>query len=289
MTGDNGGGPTASSTPGVDESTSPTSNRTTFARRFGSALLLGLPGIVALVGYIYFTTPPSAVPSGLSLPLLAVVSAVNPLLLLGVACLLGAYAAPRVGLRSYVIEGTGTDEDIWQRLRQEVGLAVGIGIGGGVLIVVLDAALIPFVAQDLPQSVIGATRPTVLTVLGYAPVRFLYGGITEELMLRFGLMSVLVFVGWRITGRRTDGPGPAIVWAAIVIAAVLFGLGHLPALAQAVTLTPVLVVRTVLLNAVAGVIFGWLYWRRSLEAAMVAHASFHVPLLGLSLVQVAVL
>ncbi|WP_238532873.1 CPBP family intramembrane glutamic endopeptidase [Halalkalicoccus jeotgali] len=192
-----------------------------------------------------------------------------------------------MGLQSYVIDPRGTGDGIWQRLRSDIGLAVGIGIIGGVLIVVLDAVMMPFVAQDLPQSVIGATRPTVLDVFAYVPVRFLYGGITEELMLRFGLMSVLVFVGWRITGTRTDGPQPAVVWAAIVIAAVLFGLGHFPALAQSVDLTPALIVRTVLLNAVAGVLFGWLYWRRSLEAAMVAHASFHVPLIVLSLVQVA--
>jgi membrane protease YdiL (CAAX protease family) len=49
------------------------------------------------------------------------------------------------------------------------------------------------------------------------------------------------------------------------------------------------VARTVLLNAVVGVLFGWLYWRRSLEAAMVAHAAFHLPLVALSLAQVAVL
>ncbi|ELZ32418.1 Abortive infection protein [Halogeometricum pallidum JCM 14848] len=107
-------------------------------------------------------------------------------------------------------------------------------------------------------------------------------------MLRFGLMSVLAFVGWRVTGRRTDGPRPVVMWAAILVSAILFGLGHLPALAQSVDLTPALIARTVLLNAVAGILFGWLYWRRSLEAAMVAHASFHVPLVALSLVQVAV-
>lgn len=67
-----------------------TANGPSFGKRFGVALLLGMPGIVALVGYIYFTTPATAVPAGLSLPLLALVSAVNPLLLLGVACLLGA-------------------------------------------------------------------------------------------------------------------------------------------------------------------------------------------------------
>jgi len=266
-----------------------TANGPSFGKRFGVALLLGTPGLVALVGYIYFTTPLTAVPPGLSLTLLAVSSGVNSLLFLAVACLLGAYAAPRVGLQSYVIGRKGTVGGIWQHLRNDVGLAAGIGIFGGALIVVLDAAMMPFVGQDLPQSVIGATRPTLLDVFAYVPVRFLYGGLTEELMLRFGLMSVLVFVGWRLTGRRADGPQPAVVWTAILIAAVLFGLGHLPALAQSVGLTPALIVRTVLLNAVAGVLFGWLYWRRSLEAAMVAHASFHVPLIVLSLVQVALL
>jgi len=266
---------------------SPASNAPSFGKRFGVTLLLGLPGILALVGYIYLTTPATAVPSGLSLPTLAVLSAVNPVILLVFACLLGAYAAPRVGLQSYALDRVATGERFWRRLRGDVSLAVGIGIAGGVLIVVLDAVLTPFLSQDLPQSVIGATRPTLLTVLAYTPVRVLYGGITEELMLRFGLMSVLVFVGWRVTGRRADGPRPAVMWTAIVIAAVLFGVGHLPALAQSVSLTPALVARTVLLNAVAGALFGWLYWRRSLEAAMVAHASFHLPLVVLSLGQVA--
>ena len=137
-------------------------NVPSFGNRFGVALMLGLPGIVALVGYIYFTTPATAVPAGLSLPLLALVSAANPLLLLGVACLLGAYAAPRVGLQSYVIDRKGIGSEIWQHLRKDVGLAVGIGIIGGVLIVVLDAVMMPFVAQDLPQSAIGPMRPTVV-------------------------------------------------------------------------------------------------------------------------------
>jgi hypothetical protein len=117
---------------------SPTANGPFFGRRFGVALLLSLPGIVALAGYIYFTTPDTAVPAGLSLPLLALVSAVNPLLLLSVVCLLGAYAAPRVSLQSYVIDRTRIGIEIWHRLRDDVGLAVGIDIIGGVLIIVPD-------------------------------------------------------------------------------------------------------------------------------------------------------
>jgi hypothetical protein len=258
-----------------------------FGRRFGVAVLLGCPGIAALVGYLYLTTPPSAVPPGLSLPLLAVLSAINPLLLLGGACLVGAYAAPRVGLQSSVVARGGGGMAVWQDLREEVGLAIGAGIASGILVLLLDVALLPFVAQDLPASAIGATRPTLVDVLAYVPVRVLYGGITEELLLRFGLLSGLAYLGWRLTGRPDAGPGRAVAWIAIVVAAVLFGVGHLPALAQAVTLTPALVARSLLLNGIAGVVFGWLYWRRSLEAAMIAHASFHVPLVVLSVVQIA--
>ncbi|NHN42976.1 CPBP family intramembrane metalloprotease [Halorubellus sp. JP-L1] len=260
-----------------------------FAKRFGVTLLAGTPGIVALSGYIYLTTPPTAVPAGLSLPLLAVSAGVNSLLLLAVACVIGTYTAPRVALPSYLLDWARTGDDVWERLRPEVGFAVGLGVVGGLLILLLDVALAPFVAQDLPQSAIGATDATMATVLAYVPVRFLYGGITEELLLRYGLLSGLAFVGWVLTGRQSDGPGTGVMWVAIVIAAVLFGIGHLPALAQAVDLTPALVARTILLNAIAGVLFGWLYWQRSLEAAMVAHAAFHVPLVVLSLVQVAML
>ena len=257
-----------------------------FRARFGITLLAGLPGIVALAAYVYRSTPPEAVPAGLSRPVLAVLSGLNPLLLLAVACLIGAYAAPRAGLRSYLLDRVEGGEGVGERLRSEVGLAVAVGVAGSLLVIALDAALAPFVAFDLPQSAIGTARPTVVDVLAYAPVRFLYGGITEELLLRFGLMSALALGGWVVTGRSGEAPGPGVMWVAIAVSAVLFGVGHLPALAQAVELTPALVARTVLLNAVAGVAFGWLYWRRSLEAAMIAHAAFHVPLVALSLVQV---
>jgi hypothetical protein len=43
----------------------------------------------------------------------------------------------------------------------------------------------------------------------------------------------------------------------------------------AVALTPALIAWTVLIDAVAGVRFDWLYWRHSLEAAMASHPSFH--------------
>jgi hypothetical protein len=102
--------------------------------------------------------------------------------------------------------------------------------------------------------------------------RVLMGGVAEEVMFRWGVMSVLA---WAIAAMGV-GSVPAI-WIAIVVSGVLFGLGHLPgAVAVGVPLTRTLVVMAIVLNLLVAVGFGWLFWRSGLLAAIVAHALVHV-------------
>jgi hypothetical protein len=135
----------------------------------------------------------------------------------------------------------------------------------------LDAVLNPFGGVELAVE-----TATLTGIFGQLLLGLLYGGIVEELLLRWGVMSLLVWLGWRVILRKEGSASPAIFWGAIIVAAVLFGIGHLPALANMVALTPLLVIRTILLNALGGILFGWLFWRRGLEVAMVAHAAAHV-------------
>ncbi len=59
---------------------------------------------------------------------------------------------------------------------------------------------------------------------------------------------------------------------AIVLAALAFGVGHLPAaIASGVARGPLQSARIVVLNMLAGIVFGALYWKLGLEHAMVAH------------------
>ena len=57
----------------------------------------------------------------------------------------------------------------------------------------------------------------------------------------------------------------------------LFAAGHLPA-AQALTgaLTVPVVAYVLVGNAAFGVLAGWMYWRRGLEAAVLAHMAAHL-------------
>ena len=102
-----------------------------------------------------------------------------------------------------------------------------------------------------------------------------YGGIVEETMFRLFLMSLLVWLATRIWK-----PSPAIYWSACVIAAILFGVAHLPnwSAISSAPVNPYIAASIIAANAVCGIAFGWLFWRRGLEHAIVAHFSTDIVL-----------
>ena len=107
--------------------------------------------------------------------------------------------------------------------------------------------------------------------------KLLYGGITEEIMMRWGLMTVLVWLLWRVLQKRAGPPKAWLGFTAIVVAALLFGVGHLPlAIGMGVEPSGPVVMYIIAGNAVPGMLFGWLYWRWGLESAILAHALAHV-------------
>ena len=107
--------------------------------------------------------------------------------------------------------------------------------------------------------------------------RLLYGGITEELLLRWGLLTLLVWTAWRIFQRGRGTPRAIYFVSAIVISSFVFGIGHLPVVsALEVDFTLPIVAFIVLANSLFGLIAGYLYWQKGLEAAIIAHMSTHV-------------
>jgi membrane protease YdiL (CAAX protease family) len=61
-------------------------------------------------------------------------------------------------------------------------------------------------------------------------------------------------------------------------AALCLGLGHIPGQQNIGPLTPAVWAFTLLLNGILGIVCGWLYWRKGLEAAMLAHSTVDIVL-----------
>ena len=117
-----------------------------------------------------------------------------------------------------------------------------------------------------------SAKPTI----SYLIASVIYGGVIEEVMLRLFWMTLVAFVLHKLFGKKHDKPTIAILIVANVIAALLFAAGHLPATAQLMGLTPMIIVRCFLLNGGLGLLFGWLYRKYGLRYSMIAHGGCHI-------------
>jgi len=229
-----------------------------------SVLLIDLQSIAALI-------PASGAPT--ITPAIKVLSLIQPTILLGVAVMIGVQLAPRVGLRAPAAESLAAGDNAWPALRPQLIPGVLGGVIGGVSILLTAAILTPLLTTETIRRI--AKFGSLLPI----PTRLLSGGITEELLLRCGFMTLLVWIAWRLFQMRLAKPRSVCFVAAILISSLAFGLGHLPI---AVVILPQLTVAVVLFvivaNSAFGVVAGYLYWKYGLESAIIAHMLCHVVL-----------
>ncbi len=227
--------------------------------------LLGMPGVVAVV---WALVPPLAANQALlPMPLWAVVllSGLQTAVLLAAAVAVGTWVAPRTGLQAPALAAWLSGQQVAPALRPQWMPGLVGGIFGAIWLVLLSHVA----PSELRPADPASTMPLLVKVL--------YGGITEELLVRWGAMGLLLWLLWRALQRGQDSPRPVWVAVAVVLSALLFAAGHVPA-AQAMTgvLTPDVLAFVLIGNTVFGLVAGALSARWGLEAAMLAHVLAHV-------------
>ncbi len=193
---------------------------------------------------------------------------INPTVLLILFTLLGTLFHDKVGLTVPSLKNMILQKPWTGIFSDQLKSGISGGLAAGVIMVIVAAIFSPHLPAEFMEAG-EKLKPTL-------SARFLYGGLTEEIMMRYGLMTFIVWVAYQITQKFTSG----IYWTGIILAALLFGAGHLP-LAFSLSASPsaILILYIILGNAVGGMIFGWLYWKKGLEAAMIAHIFAHVAML----------
>jgi hypothetical protein len=236
-----------------------------------SFLLVDLSALVALL----------PVPAGTEIPqitpVIKLLSLIQPAMLLALAVFSGVALAHRVGLSSPAAEAAASGNPVWPTLKPQIVPGIIGGLSGGAAIVAVTLLTKPFLSAETVERIAAFGRLVPLST------RLLYGGITEELLLRWGLMTALVWAAWRLLQRREGEPKVAYLVGAIVISSLVFGVGHLPVAYMILPeATLVLTLYVIVANSIFGLIAGYLYWQRGLESAMLAHMLAHVLLLTAS-------
>jgi len=240
---------------------------TTEVPRLRLSLLLWLTGMLGVVVITVTALPQLLREVTLPAPLwvLSLASLAQSAVLVGLAVWAGVALAPEVGLRAPAFEAAASSRPLAPALGPQVLPGLVAGVLGGILL---------FAVNHYAPAILAQIQARFILPL---PARILYGGITEELLLRWGLMTTLLWLAWRLLQRRRDVPRLVHIWLAIILSAMVFGAGHLPAAAALVgQLSGDIVVFVVGVNTAFGVLFGYLFWRYGLEAAMIAHGTAHV-------------
>ncbi|MCI0550183.1 MAG: CPBP family intramembrane metalloprotease [Anaerolineae bacterium] len=213
------------------------------------------------------------------LPALIALQIVQSAILFGIIIFAGMFFASRVGLGTPILDSVTRSESASDKVRAILPISIGLGVIASLLIIGMDILIFqPALLKELGDSANTLNLQNAQPAAWKGFLASFYGGITEEILLRLFVMSFLAWLGRFISKTQEGKPTSAVYWIANILAAVLFGLGHLPATAMLIPLTPLVITRAILLNGIGGVIFGWLYWKRGLESAMVAHFSTDIVL-----------
>ncbi len=251
-------------------------------RLFVILFLAGLAGVfsfllVDLSALVANFTLPAGTEIPRFTPAIKLLSLIQPAILLSLAVFVGVALASKVGLSSPVAEAAASGGQMSSALKPQIVPGLIGGLGGGIAVVLTAWLWKPFLPPEVVPRIAELGRLLPLTT------RLLYGGITEELLLRWGLMTLLVWAPWRLLQKGKNKPKPTYFVVAILISSVIFGIGHLPiAFLLFSEATATFIFYVIAANSVFGLIAGYLYWKRGLESAMIAHMLAHVVMLTAS-------
>jgi len=203
-------------------------------------------------------------------PKIIMLQVIQNVILFSLAIFFGLLLSKPLGFKLPLLEAIVKRENQTAYLKSILFPSIGLGVLGGVLVILLS---LPFRSLSLELLQV---EISVAAWKGFLAA--FYGGFAEEIIFRFFLVSLFVWITWKIKKTKEGLPTNCGIWLSIIIASIIFGLGHLGITGELTAITITVIARAVLLNGVVSIIFGWLYWKKGLESAMIAHFSVDIVL-----------
>ena len=141
---------------------------------------------------------------------------------------------------------------------------------GSIIFIALEYGVFANIIPEI--AALYEAKPTIAYMISCLT----YGGVLEEIMMRWFLLSLLAFIIWKLFFRKEEAAPKGVMIGVNIVVALLFAAGHLPTTAMTMGITPLILVRCFSLNSLAGLICGHLYMKHGIQYAMLSHAGFHI-------------
>lgn len=238
-------------------------------RIFLILLVISLLSVLAVFPYVVTLQGDIIKQIGIPVSTVLVAQLIQSAVLFSLAIYLGLLLIKKTNFHLPFLEALVAKKDHRKIFKNIFGQSVILGFFSAVAIYLTDHL---FVIQGSAISTSQNLAPVWQKLLAS-----FYGGITEEILMRLFLMTLFIWLGMKFA-KKTQPTNAGIIISTL-LAAIIFGIGHLPITASLTTITPLIVFRAIILNGIGGVVFGWLFWKKGLESAIIAHFSADIFLL----------
>lgn len=195
----------------------------------------------------------------------AMLALIQPILL-GIIAIYGGHRyANRVNLRSLINEKV-ENKALTNLGRQQYTLKDSIPF---IVVFALGIAILnlgfDFVFQNwLPEIYQpNFAAPNITQALS----NIIYSGLGQEILLRWGIMTAIVYV----FSSRGQEANKRTYLVGIILTAMLYAFAQFSSVTAYIDITPIILIRLLLLNVLDGILYGWLYYKFHFEAAVFSH------------------
>lgn len=232
-------------------------SQTDFAAPRDRRLLVTMIGLgLAAVGTLIVVPFETILPPEIEVP--RAVLLIQPAVIVVLMAVLGWWATARTGLAAPVLGAALRGLDWRAPLWRAVPVAVVTAAGVALILIVFGRA-----TQGVDLGMPELELPLL--------ARVGYGGVGEEIIARWGLLTGLMALALRFNRSRST-----VFWLANSVSALLFAFGHFGVLFAMLPDPPLWLLSAVLLgNFFPAMAFGWLYRKFGIESAMIAHGGAH--------------
>lgn len=195
---------------------------------------------------------------------------IDPTILLILAVIIGSLLYKKVNLWVYTLSWLLNIEKSKISFLEQMKFGIPVWIFAGIFIITSLSIFSSFSPQEFSE----VWDQIVVSILA----RIGYGWFTEEILMRFGFMTLIIWLIFKVTKKLNN----YTYWGWIILASMLFAFWHFPAAFNILEMPSLILLAHIFIgNMIPGILFGWLYWKKWLEAAFIWHITTHIIMLVL--------
>ena len=154
------------------------------------------------------------------------------------------------------------------QLRRSWWLAPIVGVAAAIVDVAVDHFF--FAGETMRRTPDLSSHPPVINRVSVVTI----GSIGEELFFRVGVATLVAWAVYWLLNRVKDDPRSLAQWSGILVAATWSGLWHAGMVGNPAENFG----RVMTVNVIGSVVYGWFYWRRGFELAVLSHIALNTTL-----------